>query len=361
MSRSSTASNAKAALYRLPRPGEPSGNGNGDDAVRLFDDPATEHPCLVTAFTSATGFSRVRDLPTATADFEALVDRIRRRRQAQPVVLRNFAADWPALRRWNRDHLLSRYRDRRVEAAVGLPAHGVPFLATERGVRRTMTLASFWDEMDRAGRCYLEQQVLSRFPGLERDLRMADLVGRDPRREPNLWLGRGTKSGLHYDPADNFLVMIRGHKLIVMAEPRAIVRLHPFHDTVMKSRLDVERPDFARFPSARDVEMQVGRLAAGDVLYIPAGWWHYVSSAADDYHLSVNCWFGDELPLAALAKNLLRLGPRHITRLASDFLVRGLLGRPFDARFHSLPDGVKLYRSVRDRLRPSRTDTRRHP
>jgi anaerobic magnesium-protoporphyrin IX monomethyl ester cyclase len=44
-----------------------------------------------------------------------------------------------------------------------------------------------------------------------------------------------------------------------------------------------------------------------------------------------------------------------------EFIVRGLLGRPFDARFHSLPDGVKLYRSVRDRLRPSRTDTRRHP
>ena len=263
--------------------------------------------------------------------------------------MRNLAADWPALRTWDREYLLSRYGDHRVNAAIGLPAHGVPFLATERGVRRAMTLRSFWDEMDRAGRCYLEQQVLSGFPGLESDLRMADLVGVDPRLEPNLWLGRGTKSGLHFDPADNFFVMIRGHKLVVMAAPSEIMRLYPFLDTLMKSRLDVERPDFARFPRAADAEMHVGRLAAGDLLYIPAGWWHYVSSAADDHHLSVNCWFGEELPLSFMARNLLRLGPRYAARLAADFVVRGLLHRPFVERFHSLPDGVKLYRQLRGR------------
>jgi hypothetical protein len=330
-----------------------------DAADDLFDEPTVDHPRLAAAFTAATGFSRSRALAEAATDFGTILDRIRRHQQVGPIVLRNVAADWPALRKWDRGHLLSRYGDRRVDAALRLPR--IPFLAPEHAVRRAMTLRSFWDEMDRADRCYLEQQVLSEFPGLEDDLRIGELLGRDSRPQPNLWIGRATKSGLHFDPADNVLIMIRGSKLVAMAAPDEIGRLYPLLDSVMKSPVDVERPDFTRFPRAGRVEMHVGVLTAGDLLFIPAGWWHHVSSATADYHLSVNCWFGEDLPLSRMAKDLVRLGPRYVTQLAADFVVRGLLRRPFVERFHALPDGVKLYRKLTGQLHPRGADPRRRP
>ena len=346
------------ALHRVARDSRPARTGRVD-AAGFFDDPTIDPPCLATAFSNATGFARARALAEASTGLEVVLDRIRRHEQPGPIVLRNVAADWPALRKWDRGYLLSRYGNQRVDAALHLPR--IPFLAPERDVRRTTTLRSFWDEMDRADRCYLEQQVLAEFPGLADDLRMADLLGDDSRLEPNLWLGRATKSGLHFDPADNVLIMIRGFKMAAMAAPDEIGRLYPLLDSVMKSPVDVEQPDFLRFPRAARVEMHVGRLNAGDLLFIPAGWWHHVSSAAADYHLSVNCWFGEDLPLSWMAKNLLRLGPRYMAQLVADFVVRGLLRRPFVERFHGLPDGVKLYRKLSTRPPRPGVDARRQP
>ena len=314
--------------------------------ARIFDDPATEVPSPAEAFARETGFRRSRALPCEAADPTSVLNRIHDGQQDGPVLLRGLAADWPALKGWDREYILSRWGDVRISAALGLPAHGVPFLVPETEFRRAMTVRAFWKELE-AGRCWIDEQAVSTFPGLEDDLRMADLMGARSRLGLSLWVGRGTKSGLHFDPTDNFLVMIRAHKFVAMASSREAARLYPLLGSIMRSQLDVERPDFARFPRAVDVEMQVGRIAPGDVLYIPAGWWHYVSSPTDAHHISVTCSFGRELSLSFLASRLLSLGPRHAARVLEDFLLHGVLGRPCVARFHDLPNGLQLYRKLR--------------
>jgi len=316
-------------------------------AAHPSNNPQTDFASLADAFSTRTSFRRTRSLACETLDAASILNRIHNRQQPGPIILRGVASSWPALNRWDREYFLSRWGEAVVGAALGLPTHGVPFLEAEATLRHQLTLRAFWKEMEASGRCYIEQLPLSVLPGLDDDLRMTELVGATDRLDLNVWLGRGTRSGLHCDPRDNLITMIRGHKLVVMASSAEARRLYPFRDTIIKSQVNVERPDFARFPRAAEVEMQIGRLMPGDVLYIPAGWWHYVSSPIDDPHISVNCWFGREQSLSFFASRLLRLGPRYTARLLQDFLLGGVMGQPVVERFHSLPDGVKLYRTLR--------------
>jgi ribosomal protein L16 Arg81 hydroxylase len=53
--------------------------------------------------------------------------------------------------------------------------------------------------------------------------------------------------------------------------------------------VDVEHPDYARFPRLREAEMFVAELDPGDVIYIPRGWWHHVRTL--DLSIAVNFWW----------------------------------------------------------------------
>jgi len=325
-----------------------NGNGNGHSATRFYDDRPPHGPSLVDAFAGATGFRRSRALRCEEGNADSILQRISRGQQHAPTLLRGLVADWPAVQRWDREYMLSGWGDACVSAAVGLPPHGVPFHLPEAALRRIVTLRGFWDELD-ASPCWLDEHSFSSFPGLENDLRIPDVVDATAEQELHLWIGRGTRSGLHYDPQDHLLFMIRGHKFVAMAPSHEAGRLYPFPGSIMKSRVDVEHPDLARFPRAADVEMHVGRIAPGDALYIPAGWWHYMSSPEDEHHISVTCSFGRELPLSFLASRVVSLGPRHAARIAGDFVRYGLLGRLCVAQFHTLPNGLQLYRKLRAR------------
>ena len=62
---------------------------------------------------------------------------------------------------------------------------------------------------------------------------------------------------------------------------------------MVMSPVDIEYPDLARFPrfsEARRVECELG---AGDVLFMPAFWWHEVRSHPDPLemrNMAVNFW-----------------------------------------------------------------------
>jgi hypothetical protein len=216
--------------------------------------------------------------------------------------------------------------------------------------------------MDRAGRGYLEQQALSGFLGLEHDLGMVEVLGPRPTaRTPSvagtrLEVGPPFRSGrqrLDHDPRRQ----AGSHGGAARDRPPLSVPRHRDEraDWTSSGRT------FGRFPRAAQVEMHVGRLSAGDMLFIPAGWWHYVASASADYHLSVNCWFGEELPLSSIAKSLLRLGPRtwpdrrrFVVSRAAPSTVRGTLSFA-SRRGEAVP-------KLRDRRTSSTArDPRRHP
>jgi hypothetical protein len=115
---------------------------------------------------------------------------------------------------------------------------------------------------------------------------------------PRFWLGpAGTVTPLHADYDDNLFVQIWGSKRIFLAPPH--------HDEFLYSReanallfgspFDPEAPDFEKFPLARQAATTECIVHPGDMLYVPAGWYHQVRSLT--FSLSANRW-SRAIPLA---------------------------------------------------------------
>jgi hypothetical protein len=108
---------------------------------------------------------------------------------------------------------------------------------------------------------------------------------------PRFWLGpAGTVTPLHADYDDNIFVQVWGAKRISLAPPHHDAFLYPreANPLLFGSPFDPEAPDFARFPLARQAALLDCVVEAGDLLYVPAGWFHQVRSLS--FSLSSNRW-----------------------------------------------------------------------
>ena len=94
-----------------------------------------------------------------------------------------------------------------------------------------------------------------------------------------VWHGPGgTSSDLHYDPNGNFMHVVEGEKHLLLVDPVQSPLLYSdFADAASGiSPVDPFRVDLGRFPLVAKVSLHVMTLRAGDIGYIPSGWWHLV-------------------------------------------------------------------------------------
>jgi tRNA wybutosine-synthesizing protein 4 len=89
----------------------------------------------------------------------------------------------------------------------------------------------------------------------------------------------------HYDINDNLLCGVRGRKRLVLFHPEEIRHLYP--EGTASAVLDVETPNLAKFPRFAKAVKWEGILEEGDVLFIPAMWWHNVRTLTPCYGLNV--------------------------------------------------------------------------
>lgn len=108
---------------------------------------------------------------------------------------------------------------------------------------------------------------------------------------PRFWIGpAGTRTPLHCDYDDNIFAQIWGSKRIFLAPPHHDEFLYPSEANAILfgSPFDPEAPDFEAFPLARQANMIELLVQPGDMLYVPAGWYHQVSALT--FSLSSNRW-----------------------------------------------------------------------
>lgn len=115
----------------------------------------------------------------------------------------------------------------------------------------------------------------------------------------NLWISSsGLTVGLHFDAADNLNFQLRGHKAFVLYPPGTenYYPLSMFSQTANISGVYRNGPDpdlskFPRFDPNRGIRIE---LKQGEVLYIPAYWWHQVESLGRE-NLNLNFWWFPKL------------------------------------------------------------------
>jgi|SRR5581483_8792475 len=234
---------------------------------------------------------RVRDLPRIAAPS---VDTFEREHVVprRPVVLRGFTADWPASRRWSPDYLRRTCPDASVmtiRAETGrVIMHG------EKGsIEEPMRLEAYLDALQEDHDRYLTSPLRNLPESLRNDVPPPAYCAGAGWRNGNLWIGApGTIARLHRDLADNLHALVFGRKRVTLVAPRQTKLIYPhglFDSFPNGCRVDIERPDFARFPKLRGVEPLVTELEPGDAIYIPRRWWHHVRTL--EVSASVNYWW----------------------------------------------------------------------
>jgi len=131
----------------------------------------------------------------------------------------------------------------------------------------------------------------------------------DKMGPPRFWIGpTGTMTPLHCDFDDNLFAQIWGSKRIFLSPPHHAEFLYPSEANAILfgSPFDPEAPDFEKFPLARQATMIEVIVNPGDMLYVPAGWYHQVKALT--FSLSSNRW-ARAVPLAVSDDASLRPNP----------------------------------------------------
>ncbi len=100
----------------------------------------------------------------------------------------------------------------------------------------------------------------------------------------------GVTGKAHYDHWYAFLIQLHGAKKVKLFPPRDYSFIYPHHemaaDKPRRALVDLDNPDFERFPLLRRTHGEVVVLSPGDLLYLPVDWWHEVETSG--FSISIN-------------------------------------------------------------------------
>lgn len=257
------------------------------------------------------GFSKQpRDIPHID---RLAADRFERdyRRRRRPVVLRGLLSP-RALSRWSFAELRTDFGD--LELPMHLTRAGAVNPDPKLGVpTEPRALGDVLEELggSRAPSLYMMSRVEELPPSWRERIPTPEYCAKARWLSRKMWLSpTGTATMLHRDAADNIHVQLIGSKRFTLIDPKQNARLYPnslFDSVPNGCRVDLDAPDFERYPRFRDVEMDRTELEPGDGIYIPRGSWHHVRTVDDS--LSANFWWavGTRLPLVVATDLFKRL------------------------------------------------------
>jgi hypothetical protein len=201
----------------------------------------------------------------------------------RPVVISGMLEHWPALSRWTPDYLKAQYGHLEVEVQCGRskdPDYEInsnqhkkrmPFgeyvdwvnsglhtnnfyMTANNSCHNATVLAGLWDDA----------------PVLETYLKA------DEANQGFFWYGpQGVVTPLHHDLTNNFMAQVQGHKLIRMIPPSRLPEI--YNHLHCYSAVDLNNPDYERFPLFAGIRTIDVLLAPGEILFLPVGYWHHVT------------------------------------------------------------------------------------
>ena len=185
---------------------------------------------------------------------------------ARPVVIEGALADWPALARWTADylgHLIGpaeiEYQDEQGSARIAFDRfiaeiEAAPFAST-------MAITATNEPANRA--------VLA--PLLAETLPLDRWLQDDPGE---IAIGpAGTFVPLHFDLGNQMIAQVAGSQRVILAPPSEARRLGPRGETMSPVQDITDEGQIVLNPAARGARLIELDLAAGELLFIPVGWW----------------------------------------------------------------------------------------
>jgi Cupin-like domain len=228
-----------------------------------------------------------------------------------PIVVTDEVNRWRAFHEWSTSRFADRFGQTpikviRLAGGVSRPDPNTGF----QHLFETMSLRQFVDltkspSVSQATHYWNQPLMDGPFNSLIDDVIIPSIIAPKQLQAVNLWVGQiGCTTPLHFDLADNLFCQIKGSKSFCLFSPDDTQFLRPYGKSTKinyVSQIDPLIPDFELFPEFRQAKRLMVTVNPGDMLFLPVGWWHHVSSLSDS--ISVNFWYRptykDQRPIEA--------------------------------------------------------------
>ncbi|WUC81822.1 cupin-like domain-containing protein [Streptomyces sp. NBC_00536] len=215
-----------------------------------------------------------------------------------PLIIRGTGA-LDTMRKWTPEYVSERLGDREVPVAIADADGSFRYnTAAREGLRyepmRGSRLAAEFRDTASGRRLSMQQMSIpNALVELRDDLSIPPYIPGDVITDINLWMAsESSNTPLHYDNMNNLFAQLDGRKRFLLFNPSQSDLLYPGPLDIRTRHLsgvDVADPDLEKFPEFARAEYWEALVLPGDLLFIPAFWWHQVS--APDISVSVNYWW----------------------------------------------------------------------
>jgi hypothetical protein len=284
-----------------------------------------------------------------------------------PVVLTDVIGSWPALQRWNFDWFRAKYGSDSVAPRIRSGPQCIKFMQLSDYISYLddpdKPTPGLWVDADTLyprqppadaskHSLYLAWNVFGIHPELLEDVElspafMEDWVPLLPTAfrktldEATRYFlaglmvgGKDSQVGLHYDFLDThaYLAQVVGRKRCTLFSPEDTAVLYD-------GNVNVDAPDFEKFPSFRNATAYECTLEPGELLFIPYRWWHHVVGL--EKSITVNYNFFNRVNFGAFLAQLFRDLPAVVEGLSTSPVFRKALGIKWTCRGFDLPGAPK--------------------
>jgi len=221
------------------------------------------------------------------------------------VVIKNLASSWPALRKWTPEYFTREYGSLQVKVYdASFTQAGTSYMSSLKKVPfkeflNVMTTSSTDLRL-------FAFNIFWQAPELKKDILIPDIASGISKKFIFMFFGcKGSVTPLHYDPdlPHLFHTVLHGKKRVVLFpndESRNLYK-HPFNT---RSYVDVDHPDFDKFPRLKNVTGYQELLYPGETLFMPSGYWHHMVYEEGGYAVCTRC---SHLPMAKKLRGYLNM------------------------------------------------------
>jgi hypothetical protein len=204
---------------------------------------------------------------------------------SQPMVIKNFAHDWPAMQKWDLDYFETNFGDEEVEIQTGRETD--PDFELNSSIHKTKVKLKEYIALIKDNPISNDYYMTANNHTLKNNKfkKILEDAGSLPDYATNftsdgnthLWIGpQGTVTPLHHDETAIFHLQIKGRKHWKLISPLAAPNLYN-HINVF-SPVDLENIDYEKYPLMKKVSVMEVTVEEGEAIFLPVGWWHNVVS-----------------------------------------------------------------------------------
>lgn len=226
-------------------------------------------------------FGKIQRVPTPP--FKVFVSSYLSRNR--PVILQGAMDDWPAYKKWDLEYFRQVHGGASVSIQDGRDSDP-HYERNQKFFRKEVVFSDFIDRLNEtessndfymtAGNMAQHKESIPKIFADSDSVNIGDgyLTG---QTEGSLWIGpKGTVTPLHFDMVNNLFCQIRGSKRVRLVPSWSLPWV--YNDYHVYSDVDAAQPDFDNHPLFKNATVYDFVVNAGEILFIPIGWWHHLES-----------------------------------------------------------------------------------